>query len=81
MLKVVAMTFGDLAVDGLFDPSDLVHDFVAFLLHQRDCKSVLRIDNPYKKESICLQTLEGYVHDLLIVKSIVCNCYTASRVC
>lgn len=33
MLKVVAMAFGNLSVDGLLHPGDLVHHFVAPLLY------------------------------------------------
>lgn len=48
VLEVVPMTLCNLAIDCLFDPSDLVDQAVAVVLHHGNGEAVLGIDDPYK---------------------------------
>ena len=80
MLKVVTVTLGDLAVDGLFDPGDLIDEFVAVFLHHLQCKAVLRIDHPNEQEPISLDLVERDVQDVLVVQGVVGDGNTSGRV-
>ena len=66
VLEVVAMTLGDLAVYCLFDPCNLINQFVAIGSHHLECKPVLSIDDPHKQESIRLQLVKRDGQYLLI---------------
>ena len=67
MLQVKTMALGDLAVDRLLDPGDLINQLVALVLHHLNGKAVLRIDYPHEEEAVSLQLVEGDAVDLGVV--------------
>lgn len=80
VLEVVAVTFGNLAVDCLLDPGDLVDHLVAPLFHHLDCESVLSVDDPNKYEACVLQKIHRKIKNLLVTKGIVSDGNSSSRV-
>jgi len=81
MLKVVPMAFGDLTVDSLLDPVNLINQAVAKFLHHLEGKPVLSVDDPDKQVAFSwLQEGEGDLEDLCITQSVVGDGDTSGRV-
>ncbi len=80
MLQVVTVTLRYLAVHCLLHPSNLVYQLVSIFLHHRNSEPVLGIDDPYEQEPVCLDLIEWQCEYLSIIKSLISNCHTASRV-
>ena len=73
VLKVEAVAFGDLAVDCLLDPRDLVNQFVAELVEEFDGKPVLGVDDPNEEEPVVLNLVKGHIQNLIVGQSVVGN--------
>ena len=80
MLQIVAMTLGNFAIDSLLHPGNLIDQLVSECLHHLNGKAVLRVDNPNEKEAVGLDLVEGNILDLLVIKSVVGDGNTSSRV-
>ena len=80
VLEVVAVAFGDLPINSLFDPCNLINQPVAIVLHHRNGEPVLGINNPNKEEAIGLQLVKRDVEDLLIRESAVGDGHTTGRI-
>lgn len=50
------------------------------MLHHRECKSVLGIDNPNENEAISLDLGKGHVQDIFIIERLVGDSDATSRV-
>jgi hypothetical protein len=81
MLQVVAVALGNLAIDCLLDPGDLIDKLVAEMLHHFDGHAILGINDPNKEETVCLDLVKGDIHDLLVVQGVIGNSYTSCGVC
>lgn len=66
MLEVVAMALGNLTVNCLLDPGNLVNQGVTILVHHFDCEAVLGVDHPNEKETGFLNLVEWHLHDVLV---------------
>ena len=71
MLQVETVAFGNLAVDGLLNPDDLVNELVAPVAHHLAGHGVLSIDDPvhlsvpYEEEACLLQPSDRQPRDLV----------------
>ena len=81
VLKVEAVALGDLAVDCLLDPGDLIDKTVAELLEQAECKSVLGIDDPDEEVAVSLEPIERNLENFLIFESRVSDGHSSSWIC
>lgn len=79
MLQVEAVAFGDLAVDSLLDPDDLVDELVAPVAHHLAGHGVLRIDDPvhssvpHKEEACLLKSSDRQSRDQVVCQGRVTN--------
>ena len=80
MLQIVAMALGNLAIDSLLHPGNLIDQFVSVLLHHINGHAVLRVDNPDEKETVGLDLVEGDIQNLLVIQSVVGDSDTSGRV-
>ena len=80
MLQIVAMTLGNLAIDGLLHPGYLIDQLVSEVLHHLNGKAVLRVDNPDEQEAVGLDLVEGDIPDLLVIQSVIGNGDSSGRV-
>ena len=80
MLQIVAMTLGNLAIDSLLHPGNLIDQLVSECLHHLNGKAVLRVDNPNEQEAVGLDLVKGDILDLLVIQSVVGDGNTSSRV-
>lgn len=81
MLQVEAVALGDLAIDGLLDPCDLVDQGVAVSIHHLDGESILGVDDPDEQKAVLLQLVESeQLLDALVRHVIVGDGDTARRV-
>jgi hypothetical protein len=74
------VTLGNLAIDSLLHPSNLINQLVSECLHHLNGKAVLRVDNPNEQEAVSLDLVEGDILDLLVIQSVVGDGNTSSRV-
>ena len=80
MLQVVAVSLGNLSIDCLLDPGDLIDKLVAEMLHHVDCKAILGIDDPNEEEAVGLDLVKGDIPDLLVIERVVGYGHTSSWV-
>ena len=80
MLEVITMTFCDLSIHSLLDPSYFINKFVAEILHHFESETIFCVDDPDEEEAILLNLVKWNVQDLLIVQSVICNGYSSGRV-
>ena len=74
------MTFGNLTVDRLLAPDDLVNEFVTKVLHHFDSVSVLGVDDPDEQEAVRLQLVKRYLLNLHIVQGVVSDGDASRRI-
>lgn len=67
------MTLGDLSVDSLLDPGNLIDKLVAVVFHHVNGHAVLGVDHPDEQETVGLDLVERDVKDLLVVQGVVGN--------
>lgn len=80
VLEVEAMTFGNLSVDCLLDPGDLVYHFVPKFVKDVQREAIFCVDDPDEKESIGLDFIEWDIQDLVVGQRVVGNGNTTSRI-
>ena len=81
MLKVKAVSFGDLAVDCLLNPGNLVHQLVAKLVEHVKCKPVLGVDHPDEEIAIFLYFIKWDVKDLRVRERVIGDSHSSGWVC
>ena len=80
MLQVVTVTFCDFSVHRLLDPSNLIHQSVAIMLHPFNCEAIFRVDDPKHEEAVRLQLVQGKLHENIVSKLLVCDGDATGRV-
>lgn len=74
------MPLGNLAIDSLLHPGNLIDQFVSELLHHINGKAVFRVDNPDEQEAVGLDLVERDILNLLVIQSVVGDGNASSRV-
>ena len=74
------MPLGNLAIDSLLYPGNLIDQFVSELLHHINGKAVFRVDNPDEQEAVGLDLVERDILNLLVIQSVVGDGNASSRV-
>ena len=67
------MALGNLAVYSLLHPGNFIHQRVAILVHEIDCKTILCIYHPDEKKAVFLDLVERNVQDLFVTQGVVCD--------
>lgn len=74
------MALGNLTVDTLLHPADLIAEGVAPFLHQVKAEAKLRVYRPNEEEAVVLKTGDGELLDLGVGQRVIGNGDPAGRV-